>query len=201
MGPTPLIAPYRIIFQYTVDFLIHKQTFYLDCTPSADASGFDTLARSGFSNVGVSTLMDSWFNLHKTFYDDADTTFDTWVLEIMVAGAWVFVASGVCAVAPTGTGTYAKAGMEAWAGKDTANRPFPVYFYEKFFPGFSKTNSVGALSGDNQTISNALFNTLGSAGGDSPVAWRRSRGNLFSQRWLSLVTDSNQKLRRIRNIA
>jgi hypothetical protein len=201
MPPTPLTAPYRLTFQYTVDGLTHKQRLYLKCTPSADASGFNTIARSGYSGVGVSLLEDRWSLIMRPYYNAAETTFDSWLLEANVAGAFIFVAGGTFTHVPTGSGVYAPASGVVFSGRDTANKPFNVNMYETPFPGFIKVNSFAALSSGNQDIANYWFNAGGTADDYSAVAWRVSRGGFYSQRWIALVADSNQHLRRLRGIA
>jgi len=201
MPPTPLSAPYRLTFQYTVGSLTHKQRLYLRCSPSADASGFDTIARSGYGNVGVSLLENRWATRNAPFYDTSDTTFDSWLLEANVSGAFIFVAGGAFTASPTGTGTYAPAGGVVFSGRDTANKPFNVNQYETFFPGFLRIASYSALSANNQALANYWFNAGGSSDDYDAVAWRVSRGSFYSQRWIALVADSNQHLRRLRGIA
>lgn len=201
MAPTALTAPYRLTFRYTVGGLVHKTHYYLRCVASGDPMGFDTIARPGFANAGVSTLDFGIWTNQKTFYNPAESTFNDMVLEANVGGAWVYVAAQVATVVPTGSGTYAPAGMETWSGKDTANKNFPVYWYEKPFPGFVKVSSYAAMSAANKAIANAYFNAGGTAVSADPAAWRVSRGSFYSQRFLALITDSNQKLRRIRGIA
>jgi hypothetical protein len=88
-----------------------------------------------------------------------------------------------------------------FSGRDTANKPFNVNMYETPFPGFIKVNSYAALSGGNQDLTNYWFNAGGTADNYSAVAWRVSRGSFYSQRWIALVADSNQHLRRLRGIA
>ena len=201
MAPTPLIAPYRLTFRYTVSGLQHRTHYYLDCTPSGDPMGFDTVARPGFSPVGVSTVEPNVFGPQAPFYNPSTCSFDDMILEINVSGAWVFVASMAASGNPTGSGTQALAAMETWSGKDQANQNFPVYWFEKPFNTFAKFNSYAGLSSANKAIANAYFNPGGVAVDEDPVAWRLSRGAVYSQRWLALVTDSSQKLRRIRGIA
>lgn len=200
MAPTPLTAPYRLTLQYTVGLLVHKARYYLRCVTSADPMGFDTVARPGFTNVGVSTIGARIWGAIAPFYDPAATTFDSEVLEANVAGAWVYVASQAAAVAPSGSGAYAPASMVTFSGKDTSNKNMPVFFYEQFFGGFIKANSYGALSANNKVIANRFFNAGGTAVNADPAAWRVSRGSFYSQRFLALVADSNEKLRRIRGI-
>jgi hypothetical protein len=174
---------------------------YLRCSPSADASGFDTIARSGYANVGVSGLGEVIADIWKPYYDPADSSFDYVLLEANVAGAWIYVWSNAITTVPTGSGTYAKASGVCFSGKDTANKNFPVYAYEIVGGGGSfKANSYAVLSVAAKWVANQYFNAGGTANEYAPVAWRVSRGSVFSQRWLALVQDSNQKLRRLRNI-
>src|SRR4029453_1539344 len=201
MPQTPLDAPYRLGWFYTVDGLQHRMNHYLRCSPSSDAGGFDTIGRAGYGNVGVSTLPDWIAESWKPYYDDADTSFDYGLLEANVAGAWLYVWSAAITTVPTGSGTYAKASGICFSGKDTANKNMPVYAYEILGgAGSFKANSYSALSASAQFVATQYFNVGGTADEYAPVAWRVSRGSVYSQRWLALVQDSNQKLRRLRNI-
>jgi len=201
MPPTPLVAPYRLTLQYTVAGKRHIARYYLRCVSSADAWGFNTIPRSGYTAVGASTIGARVWGAIAVFYDAANTTFDSELLEANVAGAWIYVASQAAASGPGGSGAYAPAGMVTFSAKDTAGKNMPVFFYEMFFPGFIKVSSYAALSASNKVIADRFFNAGGGAVNADPVAWRVSRGSFFSQRWIAMVTDSNQKLRRIRGIA
>jgi hypothetical protein len=202
MGPTPLTAPYRLVLQYTVGSLAHRLHVYLNAAPSGDTMGYNTVARPGYGPVGVSAACDNIWLVMQPFYDPTDTSFDSNVIEQRVGGAFVFAGSASPTVAPGGTGSYAPAGGVCFSGKDQSNLNMPFYMYETFFAGFIKASSYAGLSANNKAVANAFFNAGGTATDYMPYAYRCSRAvNVFARRWLALVSDSNQKLRRIRGIA
>jgi hypothetical protein len=173
---------------------------YLSCTPSADASGYNTVARSGYAAVGVSTIVDPWFTKMKPFYDPPAATFDGFQLDANVAGAWVYVWSVATAVVPTGAAGYEKAFGVCIMGKSTDNKNMPVYLYEADLGLPTKFTDYASLGANAQALVNAVFNVAGGAANVDPVAWRKSRGSFYSQRWVSWVVDTNEKLRRVRRI-
>lgn len=200
-GPTPITAPFRLGFLYTVDNLQHRCNFYLNTTASGDPTGKNTVARPGFVGVGLSAAISRFFTRMAPFYDPADTTFNGALLEANTAGGWLFTAFGATTVVPTGGGAYQKAQGLCYSGKDLNNRNLPTYLYEVTSTEILKVSSFTALSAASQAMTDSLFNVSGAADANDPVAWRFSRGLFYSQRWLALVADSNQKLRRIRGIA
>jgi len=199
-GPTPITSDFRLTFQYTADLLPHKSQHYLTCNPSGDASGYDTAPRSGFSPVGVSTLETEFFTRIAPFYDPTWCTFDTWTLDIRIGTIWNFVASGVTAVVPTGSGTFEKANQLCVSGKDLQSKNLPRYIYEGLFGTAAKINSPAAGSASFKALINYWYNTQGTATDISAYAWFSSRNNQIPVRWLAGVIDTNEKLRRIRNI-
>lgn len=200
MAPTPLVAPYRLTLKYTVSGLGHKFGWYLRTAASADPFGFNTVARAGFSAAGVSTLGAAWWNKIKAFFDPSYCSFDSELLEANVGGSWLYIASQAATVAPTGSGAPLISMGICLSGKDTANKNFPVYIYEGIAGVTQKVTSYAALNAGIAAMVNAVFNAGGTAVDADPVAWRVSRGNYYSQRWLAFVNDSNEKLRRIRHI-
>jgi len=199
-GPTPITAPFRLNFQYRIDTLDHRCQFYLRTSPSADSTGYDTVPRAGFAAVGVSAAVDGFFTTIAPLYKSTDTTFLGALLEELVSGAWVYRAYHATAVTPTGSAVYQKAMQLCESGRDTNNKPMPVYLYEQHVGDPSKDTAFGALGANYAALVEALFNPGGTAVSANPVAWRVSRGNVYSQRWLAQVTDSNEKLRRRRGI-
>jgi len=199
-GPTPITINHRLIFRYTVAGLQHKMTFYLGVTASGDVTGFDTVARSGFSPTGLHNAIEVWFQKMAPFYKAADSSFDSATLEVLISGVWVFLMSYVPSAAPTASGNYVPAGMMAFSGKDLNYKNFPVYLLEPITLIPKKNNSLATMDADSQAAAIALFNVDGSAIDQDPVAWRFSRGGFYSQRWLSQVTDTNERLRRIRHL-
>jgi hypothetical protein len=199
-GPTPLVPNHRLIFRYTVGGLQHKQTFYVGLTASGDVTGFDTIARSGFAATGLHNAIEVWFQKMAPFYDPGDSSFDSATVEVLISGTWIFLSAYTPSAVPTASGDYVVAGSMAFSGKDTANLNFPVYLLEPIILIPKKNNSLAAMDANSQAVAISLFNVDGSAIDQDPVAWRLSRGGLYSQRWLAQVTDTNERLRRIRHI-
>lgn len=200
MPPSPLTAPFRIIFRYTVATFVHKKQFYLACNPSADPSGYDTVFRSGFGAVGVSTLADPFFTKLAPFYDPADASFDSWELLQRSGTTWVHIASGSPTVVPTGAVVHQNANQYCVSGKALGNRPINHYIYEGAFGTALKVNSIGGLVSAARSWVNYLFDPDGVAVNTSAFVWAISRDGWLMDRWLSAVVDTNEKLRRERRI-
>lgn len=199
-GPTPIAAPYRLSFLYTVGTFQHKTRFFLNVDPSGDSSGFDTVPRSGYATVGLSIAVNTLYTLMAPFWANADTDFDFAVLEQRVGTTYVFVNNVTTTVTPTGTGAFQPANQTCFSGKSSAQRNAPVYFYEGIFGQANKISSPASLSGALAAMADALWNVFGTAADDSPYVWSVDRGNAVRKRFLAYVVDTNEKLRRIRRI-
>lgn len=199
-GPTPITSPYLVRFLYTVDHLQHKANFYCDLVPSGDSSGYNTVPRGGFSAVGISVACDQFFDLLAPFYDDADTTFDGFTIWQRVGTTYDFLSSGSTSVAGSATGAYEKANALCVAGRDIQNQFLPFYIYEGRFGVAFKGNSAGSLGSSVRALAGGIYNIDDDALDEEPWAWSHSRDQWFRKRWLSVVVDTNEKLRRERGL-
>jgi hypothetical protein len=198
MTPTPLTAVNRITFKYTVALHPHKQHVYLAVTPSLDPSGFDTVPRSGHAAVGVSTLEAQWANKIKPMYGSTGMTFDGWELEVFLSGHWVSLTSGVSAAVATGGGANVpSSGLIIVTRSGTLA---PVRFSHAYYDGGwsfpTKFTSPSGLGTDTVALMNYWGNVSGTAGDTDAWAWAMSKNSIYTQTFISLVTDTNEKLRR-----
>jgi len=77
-----------------------------------------------------------------------------------------------------------------------------VYIYEGNLGGVSKLSSYAALDAANKLLVDTFWNVGGAATDLMPWAWRTSKDDTaHSGRWLANISDSNQKLRRLRRIS
>jgi len=200
MAPTPITANYRISFKYTVDLFQHRANMYLDCTASGDPSGYNTVARAGFAPVGVSELEQWFFTAIQTYFDPTWASFDGYDLYVESAGSFIPVASGVATITPDGSGAVQLANGGCVSMKDAFNRNMPFYFYEGLVGIPNKISSYAALSVAGKYLVNYLTNAGGTATDFFAYAWRQARSGVYVDRWIANVTDSNEKLRRLRRI-
>jgi hypothetical protein len=201
MPPTPLVDGWRVTFKYTVDLMQHRCQMYCDTVVSGDSTGYDLVARGGFSNPGFSTIGNAFFNAIVDFYNAANCSFDSAILEEFLSPVgWVVRATTVPSVSPTGAGTPKQAMMKAIPGKAGDNTNLPWYIYETDEISISKLTGYSGLSSRNKRLVDYMWNSGGVATDPMAFAWRLSRGGSYPQRWLSMVNDSNEKLRRLRGL-
>lgn len=199
MSKQILSAGYRLTFLYTVQGKQHKQQNYLECVASSDPSGFDAVVRTGFTNPGVSTVVDPLFDKIKGYYPSTGVSFDGAVLYKRSGAIFVFQAAIATTKTPAG-GTFEVANQVALDNKDTLNRALPVYFYEGEFGTALKIKAYGDLGGVPAALVNAFTNAGGTAVAVDPYAWKVSQDGALAGRFVSFVVDTNEKLRRIRGV-
>jgi hypothetical protein len=199
-GPTPLTAPYRLALLYTTGLFQHKTRFYLDAAAAIGGSGWITQPRSPFATEDIQDVVNQVFTKMAPFYHTPDGTFDGWLLELRSGTTWVYQASGTTTATPSGSAAYEKANELAVTGKDTDVKNLPTYFYEGQFGVAFKGNSPGSLGTPVRALANSIYNIDGTASSLDPWAWSFSRNQQFRQRWLAVVIDTNEKLRRLRRI-
>jgi hypothetical protein len=199
MPPTPLTATYRMAFKYTVSGFQHKCQMFLDCVAGAGTPPYDTVPRAGGAAAAVSTLVDAFFNKIKTYYKSADTSFQGADLEHRVGTEWQWVATITTSVTPTGSVAFQPANGDCFMGKDTDNKRLPAFIYEGDFGSPTKLVSLPTPGSDNRNMVDYFFGTGVIADTDAYI-WRMSRNKKYAGHWLSIVVDSNEKLRRFRHI-
>lgn len=199
MPQEPMNVSWRVTFLYTVQLFQHKRQNFLNTIASADPSGYDAVGGNGFGNSGVSTLAARFFNTIAAYYRASDCTFDGWQLDHLVSGAWVYVASGGTTVVPTGAAPNLSMMFDV-TGKNSNNHVMHNPLYEGAFGTTQKTKSYSALSAVAQGLVDYYYNTGGTAIATDAFGWKRSRGGFYATRWLAMVIDSNEKLRRLRRI-
>lgn len=200
MPPTPLTADYRLQLLYTVNGLQHKQQNYCDVVASADPSGWDLIQSFGGANIGLQTGVDLFFTKIAPFYKTVETTFDGWLLLGRTGTQFFFVDSGVTSVVPTGAQSFENANGLCLSGKSYDQENFPFYIYEGAFGTAVKLTAPGSLGTPARALMNYVFNADGTAAAASAYFWRLSRGKFPTRRWIAWITDTNEKLRRVRRI-
>jgi len=63
-----------------------------------------------------------------------------------------------------------------------------------------KGNSAGSLGSSVRALAGGIYNIDDDALDEEPWAWSHSRDQWFRKRWLSVVVDTNEKLRRERGL-
>jgi hypothetical protein len=201
MAKQVLTAPYRVRFLYTVQTLQHKLACYCDVQASADPTGYDLKVRPGFTALGLSVAVDTFFGPFHDFFNPSTTSFDGALLEKRNGTSWEFVATVPTTVAVDGTPAVNLAIGACFSGKDALNRRILCYMFEGAFGLPNKLTSYAALNSSNKAIVDLFFNIGAVADGSYPYAWRTSQDGQYATRWLAQVIDTNQKLRRLRRIA
>lgn len=200
-GPTPISAPYRLSFLYTVLGFPHRCRNFCNVETGAGSSGYDLIARSGGINVDIQDAADEFFTVLAPFYNTDWASFDGWLLEVRVGTEFVFVAGDATTLAPTGGGDPTPAVGWCVSGKSGDNKNFPAYIYEGNFRILSKASSYAALNTAEKAVNDYFFRVGGTPSTSQAFNWRMSRGEERAVRWLASVWDSNQKLRRSRRLA
>ncbi len=200
MGPTPQVATFKLVWNYTSLSLPHKLQCYLDCSSSGDPSGHDAVMRGAFVPTGVSTLVDPMWTVLGPFYHSADTSFGSTVLYQLVTGAWVPLWSATTTVTPSSTPINRAANQNCIAMKTTDNKHLKMFFYEANYIGVGKAISLGALTSPERAIVDYFAGTGVTPLNTDAWAWRVNKGKTYASRWLALVIDYNDKLRRMRGL-
>jgi len=189
-----------VTFKYTVAQLQHKAEHYLNVNPSGEASGYDTQPWTGFAPVGVSTLEAEFFAKIAPFYKSTDTTFDSWELWNRTGTIWNFVSGGAASVGPSGAGAAQAANGYCISGKMNGGRRMNRFIYEGSFGTAQKVSSYAGISAASQALVDYYFNPGNTAVDASAFAWFSSKDEWNPTRWLAVVIDTNEKLRRVRGL-
>lgn len=197
-GPTPISATHRISVSYTVSLFTHTQRHLCDAVVGSGASGFDLLPRPGFSAVDVDAAAQALGNRMGPFLP-AGSAFAGYVLEELVSGEYIPQFSGSISAA-VGVGTFRPAFGYVIVGKSSDNRTVQIPTYEGDYGTPTKVSNYASLAPADKLYVDFFFNVTGTAGDTWAYNWKRSRGDLFMRRWLAIVIDSNEKLRRKRHI-
>lgn len=200
-GPTPLTAPARLSFRYTVLGEPHVCRAYCQYLGGVDPDTTLLLARSGGSNPTLTDTVDAFFAVVAPFYNPSWATFDGFLLENRVDTEFVYQLGGSTTVAPTGAGTPTPATGWCVSGKSSDNRNMPAYLFEGNFRILGKVSGYSSLNTAEKAVNDYFFRIGGTPLDTDAYNWRKSRGEFYAVRWLASVWDSNQKLRRTRRIA
>jgi hypothetical protein len=199
-GPTPITVSWRLTFKYTVRGFQHRAQHFLDVVTSADPSGYDAIGRVTLGNQGVSSLEGRFFTMIAPFYQASTCSFDGYLLEELVSGSWVYRFSDVASVAPSGSTIAQLAFGYGMFGKYEDNTRDNRYIYEVPLTAPNRYTAFGSLAAADQALVDYYFNVSGSPNSEDAWNWEMSRGSSRPQRWISVVIDTNEKLRRLRRI-
>lgn len=200
-GPTPLEVAYRLEFNYTVINFAHKLHFYLDVTPSGDTTGFDTVARSGKTAVGLSAAIDRVWTRIRSYWRAADASFGSTRLSIYSSGAWLPQVDYATAVTPNGLDGPVMASQLTLVCRSVTFERMNFNLLEGgAIPPYHQS-SYGALAASLQPFADMLGNAGGAATNADPYSWAQSRSAEYIHNWVSATDALNRKLRRRRNLA
>lgn len=199
-GPTPLTVTFRATWNYVSKSLPHVLRMYLDCVNSSDASGRDTVARAGYSNVGVSTIVDPLWTVLAPFYKPDDASFGIFLLEGQEFGGWIPLWSTSTTVVPTSANANRAAFGRCIACKTIGNKHLKAYFYESDLFVAAKQSAWADGSTRDKALWDYFMPHTGTAANTDAYAWRMNKGGDYTSRLLALIDDSNEKLRRVRHV-
>lgn len=200
MPPHPVSANNRVIFKYTVIGLQHKLQKYCEAISSADPSGFDLIGQNGLGAVGFSLVGDAIATAIAPFFKTGDVTFDACELWERSGTTFEFRATTAPTVGPSGTSRTVFAQQYGISGKNSANQPLNTYLYETGPSDPSKISSYATLGAADKALVDFFYNVGGGATNTSAWNWSQSRNIWAVDRWLAVIIDSNEKLRRVRGI-
>jgi len=109
MAVTPLVPQYRLQLSYK-PAITHKQQLLVDAVLSG---GSYSLVAHDSSSVAIATFVSQYAALLKPFYDST-TTFDSWILQKFVSGAYIEVDTGTIGVAGTASGAPNPTSLMSW---------------------------------------------------------------------------------------
>jgi len=201
MAPQLVLAPYKVRFKYSVSGNPHTLNAYCDAFGSADPSGWSIRGQNTPADTGFSFIDLATFTVMAPFYASATDAFQGAELYRRDGAAWIFEAGMTTAVAPTGSGGTGFAMGICISGKDGGNRRLPFYIYEGLFRLVEKENSYALLTANEKALVDNFYNVGLGAGSGSVWNWALSKdATQLPDRWLANVTDSNEKLRRLRHL-
>jgi len=198
--PSPIVPTFRVTFPMTTKAFDHVMHFYLDCVASADPSGRDTVARTGHSNVGVSTIFAPLWTILAPFFSATDTVFGNGHLDSFFGGAWIPLYYETNAVTPSGGGSAILASVDTYSGYAENHERMKDYLMESIQGGIARDNVYAALSTGKKALVNTLYNSGGTAVDTSPFAWRKSRDGHFPLTWIASTRTFSKHWRRKRGL-
>jgi hypothetical protein len=194
--PSPIIPSHRVQFSVVGGTREHKVRWYTDAVPSADPSGFDFLIFGG-GTVGGQTAVTAMFTLLRALWP-ASMNIAQGLLAHHVLGAYTPV--GVFSNANVGThaGSIAVAQQTTVTYRTSVGRQLLRQVYlETPEPYVGRIVIAASLPAGLQAwVADMLDKTPGHMG-----SWVKSRGDNFSQSYLSVVYDTNDRVRRDAGIA
>lgn len=196
-GPTPISAPYRVTFNYTVDGLSHNMRQYCDAQPDIlDSTGWALVGHSLLGNPGLSVAAQAVWALLQPMYEAVVASFNGAVLEQRVGVAYVPIASYFTGSTPTNTG-YNKAAQNTFFFYGPSRNIHKLVLFENAFGAPVKVTSLGGLPADLL----AIVNSCSSPSGAFDIGnWAMDRAGQTGMTWVSYVSSLNRKVRRRRGL-
>lgn len=200
MPPHPIVPVYRLTFPYVSVGFPHVIHFYLDTVASADPSGFNFVARTGFANAGVSVAMTAFWNLLKSMFDPATASFGNAHLDHFLNPNWVVTYTEANAVVPTGAGGNSLANIAVYSGYSTNHEKMKVFVEEWLNGGVLRSLNYAGIQAPAQPLARGYFNLGPGAGPNDPYVWARSRDDTFVGAFTSFVMSYSKHWRRKRGL-
>jgi len=199
-GPNPVIPTHRIQMELVTEGFVHKIRSFLGLTASGDVTGYNTVARAGFSPVGVSVAIDAYWTVLAPIYNSVNTAFGVTHVQQFVGGSWIDLSIYNTVVAPTSSGGAAIAWGLVYSMKDTLNRRGPVELLETDTATALKRITRASLGTPLRNILDFYMGTGSTIPNESGYCWRQSRSGVYFSTFLSVVSDTNEKMRRKRGL-
>lgn len=200
MGPSPITVSHRLVYRYTVGTFPHRHVEFVNLTPTGDPTGFSTIPVNGGASQGCSLLADALFGVLDVWYNSTTVTFDAMDIEERSGDTWIPITSVVPTAVPTSSTAYTTAFGVDISGKNENNHSIHAYFYEMSIAKSFKYVAYSSMSADYKELVDFFYNVGGSTPATSAYYWAVSRDEYWRNRFLSVVGDSNEKLRRMRGI-
>ena len=200
MAKQELTAPYKLVYKYTVSLLQHKTTMFCDVVPATAFADNLITCRPGKTGMEAGGALDAYFTMLAPFFMPSISSFDGGELWVRSGTEWIFVNAGTTTVVGSAESGPDLAMGGCIMGKDALNRRMSTYVFEGIVGLTQKLTNYSTMANSYKALAAGFFNANGAAGGHDPYWYRTSADGEFAQRWLSIVVDSNEKLRRIRHI-
>lgn len=201
MPLAPLTANFRIVFPYVCALEPHKLECYLDCVASADPSGYNTVARTGYTNQGVSAVMSRVWTKLSGVFSSTDASFGNATLYQRFGTVFSPVYTESNTITPSFAGDSLKSYGSVFFQRATNRTKMPLYLLEWALDAeITKVTSYASLGAALKSLTDGFMNAGGTAINTDPYAWRMSKDSNYGTGFVSWVNDTNEKLRRIRKV-
>lgn len=195
MAPTPITATHKLALRINVGGLIHVQNLFVDAVASGDSTGFDLVCQAS-ANLALSAAIAMWIAVVQPFYYSSITGAG-WTLYAWSDPNYVPVSAGTLAFTGSAGSAYVPANEITLFFRDSLQRAAKITFLETSFQTPYKNTDPSALSGAAAALVGSFIgNTAADLG-----SFVKSRGDGNPDRYISLVSALNRRVRRRRGLA